>query len=265
MTATISTIETRVAGPEGELFVQRWQPDHQTGSPIVLFHDSLGSVSLWRDFPAALASATGREVIAYDRLGFGQSDSNPQTLDPKTFVADEAQQGFAALVDGLGLVRFVLFGHSVGGAMAAVCAARFNDRCDALITESAQGFTEELTLQGIREAKANFAQPGQVDRLKRYHGDKAEWVLSAWIDSWLSADFADWTLEGILPDVTCPVLSIHGDHDEFGSLAHPAFFTAKAQGPGTVKVLEGVGHVPHREDAATVLEIVSGFLSHLSH
>ena len=42
--------------------------------PIVLFHESLGCIELWRDFPRKLSQITGREVIAYDRLGFGQSD-----------------------------------------------------------------------------------------------------------------------------------------------------------------------------------------------
>jgi pimeloyl-ACP methyl ester carboxylesterase len=51
-------------------------------APLVLMHDSLGSVDLWREFPAQLAAATGREVIAYDRLGFGHSDPNPHRLQP---------------------------------------------------------------------------------------------------------------------------------------------------------------------------------------
>ena len=260
MASPIQTSEQHIAAPGGQLYVKRWSNAASVHAPIILLHDSLGSVSLWRDFPAQLSEATGRDVIAYDRLGFGESDANPSTLDPKTFVADEAESGFAVLIAGLGLERFVLFGHSVGGAMAAVCAARFNDRCEALITESAQAFTEELTLQGIREAKVNFAQPGQVDRLKRYHGEKAQWVLSAWIDSWLSDEFVDWTLEATLPQVLCPVLSIHGDNDEFGSLAHPSFFTSRSTGPGVVKVLEGFGHVPHREDASQVLIAVTSFL-----
>src|SRR3546814_17573834 len=66
----------------------------------------------------------------------------------------------------------------------------------SLITESAQMYAEEHTLAGIRQAKAAFAQPGQLDRLKKYHGEKAAWVLSAWIDTWLSPGFADWSQIG---------------------------------------------------------------------
>ena len=64
--------------------------------PIVLFHDSLGSVALWRDFPAVLAQATGHGVIAYDRLGFGRSDPHPGRLS-NDFVQTEAREGFRAL------------------------------------------------------------------------------------------------------------------------------------------------------------------------
>ena len=56
--------------------------------------------------------------------------------------------------------------------------------------------------------------PGQVERLARYHGDKARWVLDAWIGSWLHPGFASWTLAEVLPRVACPVLALHGALDE---------------------------------------------------
>lgn len=81
--------------PGGQVFVQRWQPASAPGDacPIVLLHESLGSVGQWRDFPAQLAQATGREVLAYDRLGFGQS--SPRSDAPSLqFITHEAQQDF---------------------------------------------------------------------------------------------------------------------------------------------------------------------------
>ena len=89
--------------PGGQVFVQRWQPASATSGaacPIVLLHESLGSVGQWHDFPARLAQATGREVLAYDRLGFGQS--SPRSDAPSLqFIAHEAQQHFPALVAAL--------------------------------------------------------------------------------------------------------------------------------------------------------------------
>ncbi|HIE1369683.1 TPA: alpha/beta fold hydrolase, partial [Burkholderia sola] len=66
----IVTEETTVGTPQGRLFAKRWRagPARHAVAPIVLLHDSLGCVDLWRDFPAQLARATQRDVIAYDRL-----------------------------------------------------------------------------------------------------------------------------------------------------------------------------------------------------
>lgn len=242
----------------GRLYARSW--GERTGrAPIVLFHDSLGCVDLWRDFPERLAEATGRQVVAYDRLGFGRSDPYPgrQVL---TFVQDEAAGGFTDLRNHLEIKDFVAFGHSIGGGMAIVAAAAFPETCRALITESAQAFNDDGIRAGIREAESGFLQPGQMDRLRKYHGDKAEWVLKAWTETWLSSDFAGWTLDADLRRVTCPVLALHGQADEYGSTAHPQSIGALSAGSVQVEILPECGHVPHREKSGAVLELVKTFL-----
>lgn len=240
------------------MFVRTWSDEGAPANeraPIVLLHDSLGSVELWRDFPARLAAGTGRTVIAYDRLGFGRSDPRTDVLTP-SFIADEADTGFAALREQLGLRKFVVFGHSVGGAMAIHCAARFREDCDALVTESAQVFAEETTLDGIRAAKAQFADAGQLGRLEKYHGSKAQWVLDAWTGTWLSAQFASWSLAGVLPQVGAPALAIHGSDDEYGSTRHAELIAAWSKADVQVAILPGLGHLPHREQPERVVELV---------
>ena len=250
--------------PEGRLFARRWTPapaaEAPTGIPIVLLHDSLGCVELWRDFPAQLSRATGLGVIAYDRLGFGRSDPHPGLLAPD-FIHNEAHTGFAALCRQLGLDRCMLFGHSVGGAMAAVCAAEFPQRCQALVTESAQAFVEERTLAGIRQAQDAFALPGELQRLHKYHGDKARWVLDAWVNTWLDPAFRQWSLDAVLPKVQCPVLALHGADDEYGSAKQPERFATLPTGPSRLQLLPGCGHVPHRDQPQVVLEAVQNFLA----
>ena len=251
--------------PEGRLFCRSWTPAVATtraplASPIVLFHDSLGCVDLWREFPRRLAQASGRRVIAYDRLGFGRSDPRPRrpSLD---FVAQEASRYFPQLRQQLGLARFVAMGHSVGGGMAIHCAALFADGCDALITESAQVFAEDKTLASIREARAQFQDPDQVRRLARYHGAKAEWVLDAWTENWLDPGFAKWSLLDVLPRVVCPVLALHGEQDEYGSLRHPTLIGERVAGRSRVAILPDTGHVPHREREEDVLQLLREFLA----
>ena len=239
--------------PRGRLFARSWTPAGELhAAPLVLLHDSLGCVELWRDFPAALAEATSRRVVAYDRLGFGRSDGREGGM-PLDFIAEEAKSFFPVVLEQLGIDRFVVFGHSVGGGMAVNCAAELSGRCEALITESAQAFVEDRTVQGLLAAREQFKQAGQMERLARYHGDKAAWVLEAWLGTWLSPAFAAWSLEDVLPRVTCPALALHGSEDEYGSARHLEMIGRLAGGPARVLLLAGAGHVPHREQPAQVL------------
>ncbi|WP_031370641.1 alpha/beta fold hydrolase [Lysobacter antibioticus] len=258
---SIPTREHWINTDPGRLYAKAWMPATDAGEsvPIILFHDSLGCVELWRDFPVRLARTTGRQVVAYDRLGFGRSDRHPGHLDGR-FVHDEAHGAFTALRNQLKIGRFVAFGHSVGGGMAIGCAASFLEDCTGLITESAQAFVEDRTLQGIRAAQQSFAEPGQLERLQKYHGDKAAWVLSAWIDTWLAPSFAGWNLDEALGRIRCPNLVIHGEHDEFGSLLHPQRIADLTHGPAINRILKGCGHVPHREAPETVLELIDSWL-----
>lgn len=257
------TEEAWIESNTSRLFARRWHPRTvRSDAALVLLHDSLGCVELWRDFPRSLAEATGREVIAYDRLGFGRSAAHPHRLN-SCFIAAEAHDGFAATIRHFHLNRFAVLGHSVGGAMAAHCAAASAGHCQALITLSAQAFVEERTLQGICSARQSFSQPEQLARLERYHGDRATWVLDAWVNSWLADEFRDWCLDAVLPQVQCPLLAIHGNEDEYGSLRHPERITALAAGPAETLVLP-CGHLPHREQPERVLEAIADFLARYS-
>jgi len=229
-------------------------------APIILMHDSLGSVELWRDFPAALAEATARTVLAYDRLGFGKSEALTQRPSVN-FISEEADRIFPVLRQGLAIDHFVLFGHSVGGAMALATAALHGEGCEAVITESAQSFVEPLTLSGIRAAKQQFSNEGELARLERWHGERARWVLDAWTGVWLSPEFAAWSLDDLLPRVQARVLAIHGDRDDYGTTEFPRHIARRVSGPAELAILYDCGHVPHREKTAQVLRRVSAFLA----
>lgn len=255
--------ENWIQTPQGQIYAAEWSANDTTSlAPIILFHDSLGCVALWRDFPAQLAQITGRRVIAYDRLGFGQSDPYPGPL-PLSFVSDEASGTFQTLYQARELEQFIAFGHSVGGGMAIACASSFQEQCLALITESAQTFVEDRTLAGIQQAQALFSDLKQRARLKKYHGDKAEWVLNAWINTWLSEGFCNWNLDQELDRITSPLLALHGDQDEYGSSAHPERMLAHTKGSAVMKILPNCGHVPHREQSNTVLKLIQDFLASL--
>lgn len=245
-----------------QLFVRQWSPatPSERRSPLLLLHESLGSVDLWRDFPRHLASATSRTVIAYDRLGFGKS--TPRDGRPSMgFIADEAAI-VHELVRQLEVDSVIPFGHSVGGLMAIHVAASGLVHCAGVITESSQAFIEPRTLEGVARAREQFADPQQLARLEKWHGDKARWVVDAWTETWLSPEFAGWSLDDVLPRVSCPVLAIHGDDDEFGSTEFARRIAAGA-GQGQFVIIERCGHVPHREKEGAVLQAVSSFCAAL--
>lgn len=260
---TVTASDHWITTEKGTLFARRWTPPGlraDRDATLLLFHDSLGCVELWRDFPEQLAIATGRSVVAYDRLGFGRSEAYPSSL-ALTFIRDEAASVVTRICESLGLQAIIPFGHSVGGGMAVATAACLPERCAAVIAESAQSFVEDRTLAGLRTAQAEFERPGQVERLERYHGEKAGWVLEAWLGTWLASAFAGWCLDDDLAGVHCPAFVLHGDQDEYGSLQHPERIVRLIPSASRAVILEGCGHVPHREQPTRVLDEVTRFLA----
>ncbi len=258
----IATTDHWIRTERGTLFARKWTPpDARTANypTLLLLHDSLGCVELWRDFPQRLASETRRSVVAYDRLGFGASEAHPGPL-ALSFIEDEANKAIPCLLDQMELEAVVPLGHSAGGAMAIAMAVHLPERCVAVITEAAQSFLEERTLAGVRAAEADFERPGQLDRLARYHGAKARWVLDGWTKTWLSPAFSGWSLDDLLQRVHCPVLALHGDRDEYGSAEQAKRIARLAPGPSRALILPECGHVPHREQPARVLDEIARFL-----
>ncbi len=251
--------ECHIQTEEGRLFAKTWMPGAPEANhlaPILLLHDSLGCIELWRDFPGLLALRTGRRVIAYDRLGFGRSDPHPGRLGAN-FVQMEARTVFPHLFQQFAIREFVICGHSVGGGMAVEAASYFQTQCRALVTIAAQAFVEDRTINGILAAQRNFQDPANLAKVAKYHGDKTPWVVSAWIDTWLTPEFTSWNLDAVLATLRCPVLAVHGEDDEFGSCEHPKRIAA---GHGTVCILPQTGHVPHRERKDLLIDVIDRFL-----
>lgn len=247
----------------GKVYVKVWIPETtSTASPLILLHDSLGSVDLWKGFPSVLAENLSRCVIAYDRLGFGMSDSRVE-LPSMDFIAEEAVKYFPAIKEYLSIQHYIILGHSVGGSMAVNIASRDPD-CEAVITVSAQAFVEDITIKGIEDAKKAFEKPEQITRLEKWHGSKAKWVLHAWTDIWLSAEFANWSLQSSISNVCCPVLAIHGENDEYGSTAFPEYISRNAGGKSSMLLLKNCGHMPHKEKSREVICAVEEFLGEVN-
>lgn len=234
-------------------------PATRPGLPTLVFlHEGIGSVSLWRDFPAVVAAATGCETIVYSRFGYGQSD----VLDApraKDYMHHEALVVLPALLARLGVRHPLVLGHSDGASIALMFAAR-HPETHAVIVEAPHVFVEAEALAGIRAAKVAWETTDLRDRLGRHHAD-AEKTFFGWNDTWLDPAFADWNIEAFLPDVTCPVLAIQGYDDEYGTMAQLDAVSRQVRGPCETLRLDRCRHSPHRDRPDEVRDAIVRFLA----
>ena len=250
--------EQYIPTTDGDIFVKIWTPEIvQSKISIVLLHDSLGSCNQWRDFPEKLANTLFMQVIAYDRAGFGNSYTR-HTLPSISFIEEEADVYFPQVKKALELGRFIILGHSVGGGMAVNIAVNEKD-CLGAVTISAQAFIEERTLEGIQNAKEAFQRPEMLSKIAKWHGEKAQWVINAWTEVWLSDEFRDWKLFQV-KKVFCPLLAIHGENDEYGSTAFPNYITQNSSVNAQVKIIKNCGHMPHVTHTEVVLKAIASFI-----
>jgi pimeloyl-ACP methyl ester carboxylesterase len=239
------------------LEVREWPGGAGDGdTPILLLHEGLGSVSMWRDFPARLAERTGRRVVAWSRQGYGRSDPVPRPFAPD-YMHREADK-LPALMDALGIARAHLLGHSDGGSIALIAAARTPERVASLILEAPHVYVEQLTCDSIAAVKEIFATTDLGARLGRHHADPTH-SFGLWNDIWLDPRFRDWTIEELLPAVTAPLLIIQGLDDEYGTLDQLDRIQAALPLARRLEIAR-CGHSPHRDQPDAVFAAVADFL-----
>lgn len=245
----------RVVVDGAALELARWPGQ---GPAVLLLHEGLGSVSAWGGFPARLAAATGRPVIAWSRRGHGGSDPLAGAHAPD-YMHREAEAALR-LLDSLGLPAAHWFGHSDGASIALIAAARAPARVLSLILEAPHVFVEDLTIASIARIGAAYAAGGDLPRrLARHHRDAGA-VFQAWNSIWLDPAFRAWSIEALLPGVRAPALLIQGADDEYGTMAQLDRIEAGLGGAQRLE-LAGAGHAPHRDRPGDVLAAVCAFLA----
>ena len=140
-------------------------PAHQVHRPpLVFLHEGLGSVAMWRDFPAKVAAATGCRIVLYSRYGFGRSSPRREPYTPR-FMHEEALEIFPALRTALAIKRPVLVGHSTGASMALIHAGDRRGDVTGLIAMAPLTFVEEFNLESIRRAKTLYETTDMREKL----------------------------------------------------------------------------------------------------
>jgi pimeloyl-ACP methyl ester carboxylesterase len=229
------------------------------GAPTLVFlHEGLGSVALWRDFPAKLAAATDCAAVTYSRYGYGRSEpiNAPRSVD---YMHSEALDALPALRAALGLNDVILIGHSDGASIALIHAGSKHWPVRALILEAPHVFVEDVSITGIEAARIAYETTNLRERLARYH-DEVDSAFRGWNDIWLHSDFRAWNIEQFLPGVHCPVLAIQGADDEYGTLAQLDAIERQVTGPFERLVLERCKHSPHRDQESATLQAMADFI-----
>jgi len=248
---------------EGRLETGWWGPRPEAAPTLVLLHEGLGSLGLWKQFPAHLAQGTGCGVFAWSRFGYGHSDpvSLPRPLD---YMQREAREVLPRLLDAIGVRRFVLVGHSDGGSIAAIYAGSFQNAALAgLVLLAPHFFTEPMGLAAIAEAKWRYEEGDLRARLARHHRD-VDNAFRGWNGAWLDPLFPE-TFD-LLPDIIhirVPVLAIQGGADPYGTEEQLRVLGREAYCPVEVRMIPGIGHAPHAEAEQAVIAAVRDFAGRL--
>ena len=217
------------------------------GPTVVMLHEGLGSVAMWRDFPMQVARATGLRVLVYSRRGYGKSDPVADLPLPFDYMHREAQEVLADLLRRLDVRRPVLLGHSDGASIALIYAGSgLEPAADSVIVMAPHVMIEPCTITSIAKARVLWEETDLRGRLARYHDDP-DGAFYAWNLSWMMPEFRDWNIEEYLPNIRTPITVVQGLDDEYGSLLQPQAVERRAGGPVRTAMLPGCGHSPHRD------------------
>jgi pimeloyl-ACP methyl ester carboxylesterase len=237
-----------------------WVGSSAGEAPVMVFlHEGLGSVAMWRDFPARLCDAAGVRGLLYSRPGYGRSTPRaPQERWAPDFMHRQAREVLPALLADLGVQRPWLFGHSDGGSIALLYAAAFPQALRGAIVLAPHILVEEISVASIQQAREAYLQTDLRQRLARYHDDPDS-AFFGWNDIWLAPAFRDWSIEAELAAIRCPLLAIQGLADEYGTLEQVRGIARRVPQTELLE-LPHCGHSPHKDQPQAVIEAVTRFV-----
>ena len=237
-----------------------WIDAEPSDSPLIVFlHEGLGSLAMWKDFPVRLCQSLGWRGLVYSRPGYGRS--TPRAPDERwapDFMHRQAFEVLPALLAALDVQGPLwLLGHSDGGSIALLHAARFP--LAGCVVMAPHTMVEEVSLVSIEQARVAYQSGGLRDGLAKYHDDpdSAFW---GWNRVWLDPAFRGWSIEDQIGGIACPLLAMQGVDDEYGTLEQIRSIARRVPQTQLLEIAQ-CGHSPHRDQPELVVEAIKGFVA----
>jgi pimeloyl-ACP methyl ester carboxylesterase len=224
----------------------QWVGAPRDATPTVVFlHEGLGSLSMWREFPREFCARHGLAGFVFSRYGYGRSTPRPHDERwASDFMSRQADEVLPALFDAVGIEQPWLFGHSDGGTIALLYAAR-QPGVAGVVAVAPHLFVEDVSIASIARARDAYETTDLRERLARHHDD-VDSAFYGWNDVWLAPEFRAWNIEAEIATIACPVLAVQGEDDEYGTLAQIRAIERRL--PKTrLLVIPKCGHSPHRD------------------
>ena len=249
--------------PEGTLETAWWGPGVHETPTLVLLHEGLGCIDLWRDVPERLEVATGCGVFAYSRFGYGRSDTTPLPR-PLDYMHQEAIRILPLVLRKAGIQQAVLIGHSDGGSIATIYGAVPQDvpQLLGIVTIAAHFFVEDVSIASIEKIRLDYETTHLRARLARYHRD-VDAAFHGWNGAWLDPRFRKFDITGFLANVQVPILALQGTDDPYGTDAQLQAIRHRNCPPAQTALIPHTGHSPHLEDKDRTLDMIASFVASL--
>ncbi|MFJ4528638.1 alpha/beta fold hydrolase [Streptomyces nigrescens] len=234
--------------------------DEGSGEPLVLVHGHPFDRSMWRPQTEHFSRA-GWRVIAPDLRGYGESTVVPGTTPLETFARD-----LLALLDGLGIERFVLGGLSMGGQIVMECYRLFPERIRGLVfadtfaaaeTEEGRTARRDMAARLLREGMSGYAQE-VLGKMVSQHTLTHRPEVAAHVLAMMTAappEGAAAALRGraerpdytqLLSQTAVPALVVVGTEDAYTPVSDARDIHARVP-DATLSVIEQAGHLPNLE------------------
>jgi pimeloyl-ACP methyl ester carboxylesterase len=246
--------------PSGRVHIEHRFVGPATGPLVVFLHEGLGSLSMWRDFPERLCAAAGCRGLVYSRPAYGRSTPRPagERWGPD-FMHRQAHELLPALLDALGVQPpYALFGHSDGGSIALLHAARFPARVACAVVLAPHIVVEDISVRSIEATRGAYLNTDLRARLARHHAD-VDSTFWGWNDIWLDSRFRGWSIEAEIGTIACPLLAVQGLDDEYGTLAQIRGIRQRLPQTQLLELAD-CAHSPHRDQPETLITAAAAFI-----